>query len=97
MPTEGKMVSVSNILLLHILKTYVSLNLNLIILQDIAGAWKGLEIAEKAFEEWLLSEMMRLERLEHLAQKFKHKADIHEDWTRGNKYELNMIINFGIH
>lgn len=52
--------------------------------QDIAGAWKGLEIAEKAFEEWLLSEMMRLERLEYLAQKFKHKADIHEDWTRGN-------------
>lgn len=51
--------------------------------QDIAGAWKGLEIAEKAFEEWLLAEMMRLERLEYLAQKFKHKADIHEDWTRG--------------
>lgn len=54
-------------------------------LQDIAGAWKGLEIAEKAFEEWLLSEMMRLERLEYLAQKFKHKADIHEDWTRGKE------------
>lgn len=52
-------------------------------MQDIAQAWKGLEIAEKAFEEWLLSEMMRLERLEYLAQKFKHKADIHEDWTRG--------------
>ena len=34
----------------------------------------GLELAEKSFEEWLLSEMMRLERLEHLAQKFKHKA-----------------------
>lgn len=29
--------------------------------------------------------MMRLERLEYLAQKFKHKADIHEDWTRGKK------------
>lgn len=53
------------------------------IFKDIAGAWKGLEIAEKAFEEWLLSEMMRLERLDYLAQKFKHKADIHEDWTRG--------------
>lgn len=26
---------------------------------DIANAWKGLEIAEKSFEEWLLSEMMR--------------------------------------
>ncbi|CAG4953024.1 unnamed protein product [Colias eurytheme] len=55
---------------------------------DIAGAWKGLEIAEKAFEEWLLSEMMRLERLEYLAQKFKHKADIHEDWTRGKEEML---------
>lgn len=42
--------------------------------QDITNAWKGLEISEKAFEEWLLSEMMRLERLEHLAQKFKHKV-----------------------
>lgn len=55
---------------------------------DIANAWKGLEIAEKSFEEWLLSEMMRLERLEHLAQKFKHKADIHEDWTRGKEEML---------
>ncbi|KAG7302025.1 hypothetical protein JYU34_013480 [Plutella xylostella] len=55
---------------------------------DIAGSWKGLEIAEKAFEEWLLSEMMRLERLEYLAQKFKHKADIHEDWTRGKEEML---------
>lgn len=52
---------------------------------DIASAWKGLELAEKGFEEWLLSEMMRLERLDHLAQKFKHKADIHEDWTRGKE------------
>ncbi|XP_077287916.1 alpha actinin isoform X2 [Arctopsyche grandis] len=52
---------------------------------DITGSWKGLEVAEKAFEEWLLSEMMRLERLEHLAQKFKHKADIHEEWTRGKE------------
>ncbi|XP_049875025.1 alpha-actinin, sarcomeric isoform X2 [Pectinophora gossypiella] len=55
---------------------------------DISNAWKGLEIAEKAFEEWLLSEMMRLERLEYLAQKFKHKADIHEDWTRGKEEML---------
>ncbi|PSN56263.1 Alpha-actinin, partial [Blattella germanica] len=55
---------------------------------DIANAWKGLESSEKAFEEWLLSEMMRLERLEHLAQKFKHKADIHEDWTRGKEEML---------
>lgn len=41
---------------------------------DISNAWKGLELSEKAFEEWLLAETMRLERLEHLAQKFKHKV-----------------------
>lgn len=55
---------------------------------DIANAWKGLELAEKGFEEWLLAEMMRLERLDHLAQKFKHKADIHEDWTKGKEEML---------
>lgn len=48
----------------------------------------GLELAEKSFEEWLLSEMMRLERLEHLAQKFKHKADAHEEWTAGKEEML---------
>lgn len=32
--------------------------------------------------------MMRLERLEHLAQKFKAKADTHEDWTRGKEEML---------
>uniref|UniRef100_A0A6M2DCX7 Alpha-actinin, sarcomeric n=1 Tax=Xenopsylla cheopis TaxID=163159 RepID=A0A6M2DCX7_XENCH len=57
-------------------------------ISDITNAWKGLEISEKAFEEWLLSEMMRLERLEHLAQKFKHKADTHEEWTRGKEEML---------
>ncbi|GLH16162.1 Alpha-actinin, sarcomeric [Gryllus bimaculatus] len=60
---------------------------------DIANAWKGLETAEKAFEEWLLAEMMRLERLEHLAQKFKHKADAHEEWTTG-KEELLQSQDF---
>lgn len=44
------------------------------LVSDISKNWKGLELAEKAFEEWLLSETMRLERLEHLAQKFKHKV-----------------------
>jgi len=56
---------------------------------DIANAWKGLEGCEKSFEEWLLSEMMRLERLEHLAQKFKHKSDIHEGWTHGKEELLS--------
>ncbi|KAL7642289.1 UNVERIFIED_CONTAM: hypothetical protein RMT77_006850 [Armadillidium vulgare] len=55
---------------------------------DIANAWKQLEGCEKSFEEWLLSEMMRLERLEHLAKKFKHKADIHEGWTSGKEEML---------
>jgi actinin alpha len=34
-----------------------------------------------------------LERLEHLAQKFKHKADIHEEWTRG-KEEMLQSADF---
>ncbi|XP_021946299.1 alpha-actinin, sarcomeric isoform X1 [Folsomia candida] len=55
---------------------------------DIANAWKGLETSEKSFEEWLLSEIMRLERLEHLAKKFKHKSDIHEEWTKGKEEML---------
>lgn len=41
---------------------------------DIQRAWNGLLGSEKTFEEWLLAELMRLERLEHLAKKFKHKA-----------------------
>ncbi|RZF39134.1 hypothetical protein LSTR_LSTR005762 [Laodelphax striatellus] len=60
---------------------------------DIANAWKGLETSEKAFEEWLLAEMMRLERLEHLAQKFKNKADIQEEWTHG-KEEMLQSADF---
>lgn len=32
---------------------------------------------------------MRLERLEHLAKKFKHKADIHEAWTSGKEEMLS--------
>lgn len=58
------------------------------LVSDIAKAWKGLETAERGFEEWLLSEIMRLERLDHLAQKFKHKADIHEQWTQGKEQML---------
>lgn len=52
---------------------------------EIVNAWKGLQTAERGFEEWLLSEMMRLERLEHLAKKFNHKCDIHESWTQGKE------------
>jgi hypothetical protein len=34
-------------------------------------------------EEWLLNEIRRLERLDHLAEKFRQKAAIHEAWTHG--------------
>jgi len=58
------------------------------LVQDIANAWMGLEGAEKGYEEWLLSEMRRLERLDHLAKKFYHKAGIHESWTAGKEEML---------
>uniref|UniRef100_A0A8D3D0J9 Actinin alpha 3b n=1 Tax=Scophthalmus maximus TaxID=52904 RepID=A0A8D3D0J9_SCOMX len=54
---------------------------------DIANAWKGLEQVEKGYEEWLLTEIRRLERLDHLAEKFKQKCSMHESWT-GGKEEL---------
>lgn len=52
-------------------------------LQDIASAWQGLEQAEKGYEEWLLTEIRRLERLDHLAEKFRQKATNHENWAGG--------------
>lgn len=38
---------------------------------------------EKGYEEWLLTEIRRLERLDHLAEKFKQKCSMHESWTGG--------------
>ncbi|XP_068111045.1 alpha-actinin-1 [Hyperolius riggenbachi] len=55
---------------------------------DINNAWGGLEHAEKGYEEWLLNEIRRLERLDHLAEKFRQKASIHEAWTDGKE---NML------
>lgn len=52
-------------------------------LKDIASAWQGLEQAEKGFEEWLLTEIRRLERVDHLAEKFRQKATNHENWASG--------------
>uniref|UniRef100_A0AAR2L9Z6 Actinin alpha 3b n=1 Tax=Pygocentrus nattereri TaxID=42514 RepID=A0AAR2L9Z6_PYGNA len=52
---------------------------------DIANAWKGLEQVEKGYEEWLLTEIRRLERLDHLAEKFKQKCSLHESWTAGKE------------
>ncbi|CAG06356.1 unnamed protein product, partial [Tetraodon nigroviridis] len=57
---------------------------------DINGAWHILEGAEKGYEEWILSEIRRLERLEHLAEKFHQKAAIHEAWTDGKEAMLNQ-------
>jgi actinin alpha len=31
-------------------------------------------------------------RLEHLAKKFKHKADIHEAWTSGKEEMLSSQV-----
>ncbi|XP_075404110.1 alpha-actinin-3 isoform X3 [Tenrec ecaudatus] len=53
------------------------------LVSDIANAWRGLEQVEKGYEDWLLSEIRRLQRLQHLAEKFQQKASLHEAWTRG--------------
>ncbi|KAM5235266.1 alpha-actinin-2 isoform 2-T2 [Ctenodactylus gundi] len=55
---------------------------------DIAGAWQRLEQAEKGYEEWLLNEIRRLERVEHLAEKFRQKASAHETWAYGKEQIL---------
>uniref|UniRef100_A0A8C7VZR1 Actinin alpha 3b n=1 Tax=Oncorhynchus mykiss TaxID=8022 RepID=A0A8C7VZR1_ONCMY len=57
---------------------------------DIANAWKGLEQVEKGYEEWLLTEIRRLERLDHLAEKFKQKCSLHQSWTSGKEELLSM-------
>ncbi|MBN3311922.1 ACTN1 protein, partial [Atractosteus spatula] len=57
---------------------------------DINNAWGGLEQAEKGYEEWLLNEIRRLERLDHLAEKFRQKATIHEAWTEGKEDMLQQ-------
>ncbi|KPP60863.1 hypothetical protein Z043_121098 [Scleropages formosus] len=46
--------------------------------------------AEKGYEEWLLNEIRRLERLDHLAEKFRQKATIHEGWTAGKEDMLQQ-------
>ncbi|VDN24751.1 unnamed protein product [Gongylonema pulchrum] len=58
------------------------------LIKDINAAWRGLEDSEKGFEEWLLSEMMRLERLEHLAEKFRRKCALYEEWAYGKEDAL---------
>ncbi|XP_056396154.1 alpha-actinin-4 isoform X5 [Hyla sarda] len=57
---------------------------------DINNGWQHLEQSEKGYEEWLLNEIRRLERLDHLAEKFRQKASIHESWTEGKEAMLNQ-------
>ncbi|KAJ8391762.1 hypothetical protein AAFF_G00085340 [Aldrovandia affinis] len=57
---------------------------------DIASAWQGLEQAEKGYEEWLLTEIRRLQRLDHLAEKFRQKASTHEAWAEGKDEILSL-------
>ncbi|GAA6080291.1 alpha-actinin-2b, partial [Tachysurus ichikawai] len=52
---------------------------------DITSAWQGLEQAEKGFEEWLLTEIRKLLRVDHLAEKFHQKATTHETWASGKE------------
>lgn len=33
----------------------------------------------------LINFLFRLERLDHLAQKFRHKCEIHEEWATGKE------------
>ncbi|XP_029585188.1 alpha-actinin-1, partial [Salmo trutta] len=58
---------------------------------DVSNAWGGLEGAEKGYEEWLLNEIRRLERLDHLAEKFRQKAATHEAWTEGKEEMLRSL------
>jgi len=54
-----------------------------ILVSNIDKAWKDLEQAEKDFQDWILNQLRKLERLDHLAMKFKHKCDIHQAWSAG--------------
>ncbi|XP_069625107.1 alpha-actinin-2 isoform X1 [Ranitomeya imitator] len=57
---------------------------------DIANAWQRLEQGEKGYEEWLLNELRRLQRLDHLAEKFRQKASTHEAWSSGKEQMLTQ-------
>lgn len=68
------------------------------LLQDIANAWKGLEQVEKGYEEWLLTEIRRLERLDHLAEKFRQKSTLHQSWTTGIEFLiLQLLLSFQLY
>lgn len=53
------------------------------LVSDVNVAWRQLESAEKGKQEFLMSELRRLQRLEHLAAKFEHKTTNIENWLQG--------------
>ncbi|CAD5224045.1 unnamed protein product [Bursaphelenchus okinawaensis] len=57
-------------------------------IREINMAWNNLEQSEKGYEEWLLSEVMRLQRLERLAEKFYRKCAAHNQWCLGKEEKL---------
>ncbi|NXG50191.1 ACTN4 protein, partial [Psilopogon haemacephalus] len=63
---------------------------------DINSGWQQLEQAEKGYEEWLLNEIRRLERLDHLAEKFRQKASIHQAWTEAGKEAMLKQKDFEV-
>lgn len=63
-------------------------------IRDIDDLWKRLEGAEKDFLKWILLELRKLERLDHLVAKFKHKCDIHESWSQGKSDFLTSDVSY---
>jgi actinin alpha len=57
---------------------------------DIANAWKDLEAAEKAKQEFLQEDLIRLKKLEHLAATFDRKARALESWAQGQDAPLQQ-------
>ncbi|KAI6237391.1 Calponin actin-binding and Spectrin repeat and EF-hand domain containing protein [Aphelenchoides besseyi] len=57
-------------------------------IKDINHAWQNLEQSETGFESWLLSEMMRLQRLDQLVEKFHRKCTLHNDWSDGKERQM---------
>nr|WAW84868.1 alpha-actinin [Halisarca dujardinii] len=55
---------------------------------DIAAEWKALEAAEKSKQEFLQEDLIRLKKLEHLAETFDKKARSLESWANGQDEPL---------
>lgn len=86
-PSEGRLVSVSVVLFyLKIFLIFFALSVHS---QDIISAWKNLEAGEKAKQDFLIGELQRLQRLEHLAAKFEHKVTNIETWAQGKDDSLS--------